>query len=134
MYEIKIRYVLKNTRTGDLLMEVHTLDSIENSSPRLSNIPAGYILIGRDMYTGCQDKDKKDIFENDSVTLHVNSDEYINNPQWDFTGKVEWKGYWDGEYVGNVECWQVDNHPLSENKKEGYFPYILTNNGRYNNA
>lgn len=77
--DIKIRYVYKNTRTGEIKFEIHTIESVEQSRPSPSNPQIGYILIGRDLSTGLFDKFKKEIYGNDIV-------KYFG--KWDEKGRV----------------------------------------------
>lgn len=65
--------------------------------------------------TGVKDKNAQMIYEGDIVDITFEYDSaFLGKGKEINRGVIIWKGYSDGEYVDNVECWMANTDPISE--------------------
>ncbi|HHT7008329.1 TPA: YopX family protein [Bacillus cereus] len=74
MREKKFRYTFKHIATGNVERKIYTLSQLETrNASQLSpcfNPEFGYVLIGRDEFTGLKDRLGNDIYEEDLIERH----------------------------------------------------------------
>jgi uncharacterized phage protein (TIGR01671 family) len=66
-------------------------------------------------YTGLKDKNGVEIYEGDILAISYTT--LITGLKVD-KGVVEWKGYSDGEYARNIECWMSGESTISDCETE----------------
>lgn len=97
MREIKFRYVFKHTKSNKFKYLIYTLKEIEEGI-LIKNInlmdTIGFKLISRDEYIGFNDKEEKEIYENDYIP---------------FLGFVEW----DSKY-GTWNTWRKEGESVED--------------------
>ena len=104
MREIKFRYRLKNIKTGKIIVKIFTIKEIESHD--FSSWFENYEILSRDEYTSKNDKDKKEIYEDDIIKRQYgvgysskNYPSFVDGTQRETIIIVEWNETSTG-YIG----------------------------------